>query len=114
MTCDCPICKGRDINKEGVKVSVEIIDFIKDTLNLDHRMPFPRKYDKPSAVSSIMAYSQALAFNRAHGIEGIYYTDNPLLLKVSKELGDKYGMPTDKTENVPENHYDVCEFNTEL
>ncbi len=37
--CNCPVCKGRDINSEGIKLAeTEIIPFIKNELL---KLPYP-------------------------------------------------------------------------
>jgi hypothetical protein len=112
--CTCPICQSKDPNKLGFDLAEkEVIPFLKkDVLKLkylDH--PFPMKYK--GLLASAFAYSQALAYNRAHNVTGVYYTSNQWLLKYSAELNTKFGMMVLHESEVPNNHYTVCEFNTQ-
>lgn len=113
-TCSCPVCKRREPNKVGIELAVqEVIPFIKkDLLRLQYpKHPFPLKYE--GVLESALAYSQALAFNRAHSISARYYTENKWLLKFSEELSQKFGMKPFHTSEMTEDTMNVCEFNTE-
>lgn len=114
MICDCPVCKGKDHNPDGIKLAEkEVIPFIKrDLLQLKYPThPFPLRYD--GLLASVLCFSQALSYNRAHGIEAVYYTENKWLLRFSKELNVKFGMPIlhkSELKTIPKL---VCEYNVE-
>lgn len=117
MNCDCPICKGRNINKEGIMLAEStVIPFVKNViLKLQYpKHPFPRKYI--SFYYSLLAYSQALAYSRAHN-EPVnkYYTDNTFMLKFSSILNNKFPelIITDISNMSNENVREVCEFNVD-
>lgn len=116
MTHKCPICDGRDINVEGIKLAnEEVIRFFKiELLELRYSQhPFPRKYN--NLFNSILCYAQALQFNRIHSLnDTVFYTSNKWLLKYSKNLGEKFGMPTDDEKNIPNNPMIACEYNTKV
>jgi hypothetical protein len=111
---DCPICQGRDCNKEGVELAeAEVIPFFKVyLLKLRYpKHPFPVRYK--GLTASIFCYSQALAYNRAHSINGVFYTDNKWMLKFGEQLAEKFGMGTDHKDNRPEKCSLACELNTQ-
>lgn len=114
MHCDCPVCNGRDFNAAGIQLAEkEVIPFIKkDLLNLRYPThPFPLRYD--GLLSSVFCYSQSLAYNKAHGIEAIYYTENKWLLRYNKELTAKFGMPILHKSELKSCAKLVCEYNVE-
>lgn len=114
MSCKCTICHGNDINQLGLLLATnEVIPFFKkDLLKLrydDH--PFPMKYD--GLLASILAYSQALNYNRLHHCIGVYYTQNKWMLKFSNELYIKFGMKTVHESELNTEAKFVCEYNTD-
>jgi len=116
MSCDkdCSVCRGRNFNVEGFKVAEdEVIPFFKrDLLQLKYvNHPFPLRYD--GLLASCLAYSQALAYNRAHGCAAVFYTDNKWMLKFSRELGEKFQMHTASKDQMPESYNEVCEYNVD-
>ena len=111
---DCPICRGRDCNKEGIELAeAEVIPFFKtELLKLRYpNHPFPIRYK--GLLDSILCYSQALAHNRAHSAVGVFHTDNKWMLKFGGRLAEKFGMGTDHKVNRPEDCSLACEFNTQ-
>lgn len=112
MNCNCSVCDGKDFNPIGLQLAEkEIIPFVKkDLLKLNYpEHPFPRKYT--GLLASLFAYGQALAYNRAHSLEAIYYTDSKWMLKYSSEFGTKFGMPTKPISELPKTYSVACEFN---
>lgn len=114
MKCNCPVCNGRDFNPAGIELAEkEIIPFFKrELLNLRYPThPFPMKYD--GLLASLFSYGQALAYNRVHDVQNVvYYTQNKWLLKYSKEMGVKFGMPVLHESELRTTAYEVCEYNT--
>lgn len=113
--CYCPVCKGRATNEAGFHVAdLEVIPFFKrELLKLKYpNHPFSRKYG--GLAHSLLCYSQALAYDRAHSIKiNSYYTENKWLLKFSSELFKKFGLnPIHKSE-LKNDVKLVCEFNVE-
>jgi hypothetical protein len=112
--CNCTVCKGRNYNKEGIELAeAEVIPFFKtELLKLRYpNHPFPLKYK--GLFASVLCYSQALAYNRAHSISAVFHTDNKWMLKFSGQLAEKFGMKTDHTDNRPEDCGLACEFNVQ-
>ena len=114
MKCDCATCNGKDFNPIGIEVAnKEVMPFFKqELLNLEYPThPFPKKYD--GLASSIFAFSQALAYNRAHKVDMKYHTENKWMLKFKSELFEKFVMKiAHPSEMTGEPKY-VCEFNVE-
>lgn len=114
--CNCPICNGRDINEAGIDMAEnKVIPFFKnDLLKLPYKdMPFPIKYR--GLVYSLMAYSQALAYDIIHN-EPVkkYYTDNKWLIKFKDDLNKKFPqliICDVRQMNSDESVREVCEFN---
>jgi len=113
MKCDCPVCNGKDYNAAGIQLAEkEIIPFFKqELLKLRYPThPFPLKYK--GLLASCFCYSQALSYNRAHGIENsVYHTENKWMVKFGNELSKKFGLPVlhkSELKSVPRL---VCEFN---
>lgn len=114
MSCACPVCKQRTPNLIGIEIAEnEVIPFVKtELLKLRYPThPFPHKYK--DLVASIYAFSQALHQKRANNVEGKYYTSNKWLLKFTKELEDRFGLPIVPESELNTNSILVCEFNTE-
>lgn len=114
MKCTCIVCGDRDFNPIGLKLfESEVCPYFKrNILKFKYpEHPFPMKHT--GILQSLLAYSQALAYNRAHSIEAVYYTDNKLMLKYSRALFERFGMQAVHASQVPANHNMVCEFNVE-
>lgn len=114
MTCNCPVCSGRNINEEAFAVADEVILFIKkDVLKLKNiNQPFPLKYN--GLLASVLAYSQALNYDRIHGNFGRkYFSDNKHFLKLKDDLNEKFKeiVIMDVRELNGEEVQEVCEFN---
>ena len=116
MVCDCPICNGRDINQLGITfANKEVIPFVKiHLLKLKYpNHPIPYRYN--GLLSSLMAYSQAVSYDKLHGNSGRkYYTDNIWILKFKNELNNKFSevLICSKSEMEDESICrEVCEYN---
>lgn len=110
--CECTVCKGRDPNTDGIALADrEVIPFFKeDLLKLRYpNHPLPMRFK--GLLEVIYCYGQALAWNRAHSVRAVFYTDNKWMLRFSSELEQKFGMKTDSKDNLPEESFAVCEFN---
>jgi len=115
MHDNCTVCQQRNFNILGLQTAEqEVIPFIKtEVLKLRYsKHPLPFKYK--GLLESLFAYSQALTFNRAHNIQGVYYTENSLLIKYSSALNDKFGMPVYHKSQLTVKPKLVCEFTTEV
>jgi hypothetical protein len=113
--CNCSVCRERNINEEGIKVfNQEIMPFVKSILNPKHPdYPLPLRYR--DLYESLLAYSQALNYDRLHN-EPVkkYYTSNVLMLRISHKLNEKFPqlIITDiAKKNEKEEIREVCEFN---
>ncbi len=115
MACDCPVCKGRDLNQEGIDFAIkEVIPYVKEyLLKLRHKNhPMPCKY--AGFTASLMCFSQALVFDKAHGNYGRkYYTHDKNMLYYAKRINEKFHRVTicDIKDMSEENVQEVCEFN---
>ena len=116
-SCDCPICKGRDLNEMGLLFAEKMIfPFVKKQL-LEMRFPshpFPIKYKEFS--HSLMAYSQAMVYDIAHNNPpGEYFTSNEFMLKFKDQLNREFPRIIIKDESEMGNQEvrEVCEFNVE-
>lgn len=112
MNCNCPVCQGRDYNTDGLKLAEdEVIPFIKKYI-IKMRFinaPFPLRYE--GLFASVLCYSQALAFDKAHNKVGIFYTENKWMLKFSTKLESKFGMSTKHKNYLPNIYSVACECN---
>ena len=117
MICDCPVCKGRSFNEAGFYVAEnEVLPFVKTAILKSSypNHPIPHKYN--GLTASLLAYSQAIAYDRAHNENGKkYYTNNCWMLKFKDELNLKFKevIITDKSEIDKDDLLrEVCEFNS--
>jgi hypothetical protein len=113
MSDHCSVCSDRNINKEGVDLAEkEVIPFFKkELLQLRYPThPFPPRFE--NLISSLLAYGQALAFDRVHGRTGVkFFTKNKWLLKHSDAMRLKFDLqPVDESE-LQGPLKEVCEFN---
>lgn len=119
MTCEnnCGICNGRLFNEEGVLLADrEVIPFFKlKCLKLRYpQHPLPPRYFKTGLLASLLSYSQALCYNRAHKVVmAVYYTENVYMLRYSQEFGKQFGMPILHTSELRAVPRQVCEFNVD-
>lgn len=117
MNDNCPVCRNRKFDKEGLDVAIqEVVPFVKKyVLQCKLDRPFPLRYK--NLFASLCAYSQMLTYARAHGeVFNIYYSDNTHLVKIGKQLHEKFGHlvvrpASERDPNSPVRL--VCEYNVE-
>jgi len=117
MSCDCPVCKDRDINKDALDFAErEVIPFVtKELIKPKYPThPWPRKYK--GLLASLCAYSQAMYWDIIHKQEvpNKYFTANKWLLKFKDELNEKFPQLVICDAQEIHDAYklrEVCEFN---
>ena len=115
MKCNCSVCGGKDYNKEGIEVfEKEVMPFIYTLVGGSPTSPFPVKY--VGWVSSLAAYSQAIAYDRIHGNFGRkYFTSNKWMLKYKEILNNQFNIIVifDEKDRTAEPVQEVCERGAE-
>ena len=76
--------------------------------------PIPMRYE--GFLSSLLAYSQAISYDRIHSFsQRIYYTDNIWMLKFKDLLNNRFQevIISNKSEmKLEDNLQEVCEYNS--
>ena len=93
---------------EADKIGSEVLQFVKEALNLRINHPFPLRFK--GLTSSCLAYGQAIYQERLYKFGYTYYTKNSYFLKLASKLKERFGTPIDHENNLVTDYNEVCEL----